>query len=112
MADNETDAETEDEDGAKPKSKKKKLFIIGAGVLVLLLAGGGAFMMMGGEEVIEPPAGAGVAAADDPDKPKEKPVFHELPSLLVNGRVLSAHWTKASAARWRPLHRFVTAELI
>ena len=84
MADDETDAETEDEDGAKPKSKKKKLIIIGAGVLVLLLAGGGAFMMMGGEEVIEPPAGAGVVAADDPDKPKAKPVFHELPSLLVN----------------------------
>ena len=83
MADKETDAETEDEDGAKPKSKKKKLIIIGAGVLVLLLAGDGAFMMIG-EEVIEPPAGAGVAAADDPEKPKAKPVFHELPSLLVN----------------------------
>lgn len=86
MADEEPEDGAEDEDGGKPKGKKKKLIIIAAGLLVLLLGGGGAaFMMMGSDEPpAEPLAGTDAAAADDPDKPIVKPVFHELPSLLVN----------------------------
>lgn len=86
MADEETEDAGEAEDGeAKPKRGKKKLIMIGGLVLLLLGGGGGAaFFMMGGEEVMEPPAGSDAVAAVDPDNPPPKPIFHELPSLLVN----------------------------
>lgn len=84
MANAEPEDGGEDEDDAKPKGKKKKLIIIAAGLLLLLGGGGAAFMMMGSDEPVEAQEGADVAAANDPDEPTVKPVFHELPSLLVN----------------------------
>jgi flagellar protein FliL len=99
MADDAEANATEDAPGGK--RSKKKLIMIGGLALVLLLGGGGAAVFLMGGDPPPPVAAVGaegdaVAAALPAADPNARPVFFELPSVLVN---LASEGRKAAYLR-------------
>ena len=82
MADNE---QTEETEGEAPSGGKRRLIIIGTAALVLLLGAGGGYFMFFGHK--------------DPNKvaeapPLPKPLFVDMPDLLVNMSTLPGERTQ------------------
>ena len=90
MSDDDTDFEGEE--GGGGKSRKKLIIIIAAAVLVLILGGVGAVLLLSGDD--PPPAAEGetpegeapaAAAGGGQDAPAAaRPVFMEMPDIVVN----------------------------